>query len=107
MKKELYFTSQARAFVESLPESARTKAMASFALLASQGFLRAPYAEKVEGKDNLFEVRVKDSAGQVRVFYAYIEKDAIWALSGFVKKAQKTPLSEVRKALKIKKEIEK
>ncbi len=103
MKKRLFFTHQAREFIAKLPKTAQDKVFATFQVLAEQGFLTAPRAEKVVGQDNLFEVRVKDSAGQYRVFYFYHTMDAIWALSGFQKKSQKTPLSEIRKALEIRK----
>lgn len=42
---------------------------------------------------------------QIRVFYAYARGDDVWLLSGFVKKTQKTPPAEIRKALKIRKEL--
>lgn len=104
MKKRILFSAQAQAFVDELRPSAFGKVMASVELLQNQGFLFAPYAEKVEGRENLFEIRVKDGE-QVRVFYAYAKGDDVWLLSGFVKKTQKTPPAEIRKALKIRKEL--
>lgn len=104
MKKRIRYTAQVEAFITELPQSARTKTMASIHLLRDQGFLYAPYTEKVEGRENLFEIRVKDGE-QVRVFYAYAKGDDVWLLSGFVKKTQKTPPAEIRKALKIRKEL--
>ncbi len=72
--------------------------------MSQEGRLPAPYAEKVEGRDNLFEIRVKDGE-QIRVFYAYAKGDDVWLLSGFIKKTQKTPPAEIRKALRIRKEL--
>ena len=40
-----------------------------------------------------------------RVFYCYDTGTAVWALSGFVKKTQQTPIREIAKALKIKRSI--
>lgn len=42
---------------------------------------------------------------QIRVFYAYAKGDDVWLLSGFIKKTQKTPPAEIRKALRIRKEL--
>lgn len=105
MKKRIAYTPQAEAFVLSIPAEARDKLRRALVRLCEQGMLRAPFAEKVEGQDGLFELRVKDASGQYRVFYAYAAGDFIWLLSGFVKKTQKTPIAEIRKAVQIKKEL--
>lgn len=105
MKKKIVFTKQAQAFLEAIPESAQNNLRACFARLEEDGFLRSPFGEKVEGQSGLFEIRAKDSAGQYRVFYAYATEAYVILLSGFIKKTQKTPPAEIKKALKIKKEI--
>lgn len=66
--------------------------------------LREPDAKKIA--PNLFEIRVKVTRMQYRLFYCYIDENGIWVLSGFVKKTRKTPDAEIRKALKIKKGVE-
>ncbi len=106
MKKRINFTPQVLRYLASISKEANKRIANALKKLSAQGYLRAPDAEKVEGQDGLFEVRVKDSNGQYRVFYFYYEEDAIWMLSGFTKKTQKTPPAEIRKALAIKKEIE-
>ncbi len=73
--------------------------------LELDGFLYAPDAEKVVGYKSLFEIRIRDRSGQYRIFYAYDDGIFIWLLHGFQKKTQKTPPAEIRKALKIKKEL--
>lgn len=104
MKKRIKLSSQAERFIYSLPTTAIEKLTVSLERLSQEGRLPAPYAEKVEGRDNLFEIRVKDGE-QVRVFYAYAKGDDVWLLSGFIKKTQKTPPAEIRKALRIRKEL--
>ncbi len=106
MKKDVLYTKQAEAFLAQLAKETQQKVRRIFHKLEEQGYLCAPEAEKVEGQDGLFEVRVKDRAGQYRVFYFYYVEDIVWALLGFTKKTQKTPPAEIRKALAIKKEIE-
>lgn len=104
MKKRIRFSAQAKDFIWALKSTAFDKLQTSLRRLCDEGRLPAPYAEKVEGRDNLFEIRVKDGE-QIRVFYAYAKGDDVWLLSGFVKKTQKTPPAEIRKALKIRKEL--
>ena len=104
MKKRIKLSNQAERFIYGLPTTAIAKLTASLERLSQEGRLPAPYAEKVEGRDNLFEIRVKDGE-QVRVFYAYAKGDDVWLLSGFIKKTQKTPPAEIRKALRIRKEL--
>ena len=53
----------------------------------------------------LFEIRVT-RGGIYRGFYAYLRGRYIVILHFFQKKTQKTPKSEIEKALKIKKEYE-
>ena len=45
-----------------------------------------------------FEIRVKVARNQYREFYCYAVGNIIYVLNGFVKKTQKTPLAEIRKA---------
>jgi len=41
----------------------------------------------------------------VRFLYCYAIGDIVWILNGFEKKTKKTPPAEIRKALKIMKEL--
>ena len=105
MKKRVVYTKYAAAFIQSLPIEAMQKVRAIVKLLEEYGRLVAPFGEKVEGCSGLFEIRAKDASGQYRVFYVYAAGDEVYLLNGFVKKTQKTPPAEIKKALKIKKEI--
>ncbi len=68
------------------------------------GLLREPDAKKIA--PNLFEIRVKVTRMQYRLFYCYVDSNGIWVLSGFIKKTQKTPQKEIHNAIKIRKEVE-
>jgi len=48
-------------------------------VLEETGSLRAPFAEKVAGRANLFAIRVR-KGGNFRVFYAYDDGTLVWAL---------------------------
>ena len=60
----------------------------------------------LEGTDGLYEIRVQQGSDIFRIFCFFDEGKLIILANGFQKKAQKTPKSEINKALKIKKEYE-
>ena len=54
-------------------------------------------------KKNLYYLRIKQSSNIYRIFFCYDEGKIIVLFNGFQKKTQKTPKSEISKALKIQK----
>lgn len=64
------------------------------------------YFDHVTGTDGLFEVRIEFSGNIFRIL-AFFDKGNLVVLgNGFQKKSQKTPKTEIEKALKIKAEYE-
>ena len=55
--------------------------------------------------DGLFELRIKGQEGIGRVFYCTLVNKRIVMLHGFIKKSQKTPPKELRKAQSRLKEV--
>lgn len=102
-RKNVFYTSQAREFIDALAEDVQAEVAACFNTLEMQGFLEFPAGRKLDR--GLFEVRVAMDGNAYRVFYCYDTGTAVWALSGFVKKTQQTPLREIARALKIKRSI--
>lgn len=54
----------------------------------------------MSAKDNLWELRVKISTNNYRIFYFHYINDSFVLLHGFKKKTQKTPKREIQTALK-------
>lgn len=52
-------------------------------------------------KDGLFELRIEYEGNIYRVFFIFDEGQVVVLFNGFQKKTQKTPKSEIDKALKI------
>ena len=102
-KKQIFYTQQAMQFLDALPDDAHEDFVVKFQTLAKNGYLEFPAGRKLDR--GLFEVRVAMTGNAYRVFYCYDTGTAIWALSGFVKKTQQTPIQEIAKALKIKRSI--
>ena len=92
-------------FLNDLDIKMKRKALQEIKLLQECGnSLKEPYSKHIQ--DGLFELRIKQSSNISRIFYFfYIEKKII-LVSGFVKKTQKTPPSEIKKALEYKKDYE-
>ena len=64
------------------------------------------YLKHLENTDGLYEIRVQQGSNIFRIFCFFDEGKLIVLGNGFQKKTQKTPISEIDRALKIKKEYE-
>jgi len=99
MKKKVIVDRKANKEIGKFPRAVRNKFRALFKELRIEGKLKRPFAKKMTGQLNLFEMRVNFN-GQWRAFYAYFMKEFVIILSAFRKKTQKTPNSEINKAIK-------
>ncbi len=98
-KKQVVITAQANEFIFSQPIPVINRFVALIRRLETVGQLMIPDAKKID--DDLFELRLRYENNQYRAFYCYAVGDLIYVLSGFVKKTQKTPVQEIRRAHKI------
>lgn len=72
-------------------------------LLSQSGnLLRAPTSSPLT--DGLFELRTIQSNNIARIIYFFVMGNRIILTNGFIKKTQKTPRSEIEKALAYKKD---
>lgn len=86
-------------FLESLDVKMRAKMFGMIQLLQTYGNqLREPYSKHLD--DGIFELRCKISSNITRVLYFFYYEGRIVLTNGFVKKTQKTPVSEVDLAKK-------
>ena len=90
-------TKPAKDFVLSLPPKMRTKIFRLIDMLEINGAnLREPYSKHLD--DGIFELRGQIGSDISRVLYFFMMgKKAIFT-HGFVKKTQKTPPSEIKRA---------
>lgn len=65
--------------------------------------LREPYSKPLE--DGIFELRAKVGTNISRVLYFFYYEGRIILTHGFVKKTQKTPPSEIKKAKECRKDF--
>jgi len=95
--KSIYIESNAQKEFLSFPISIRKRFDILIKELERFGTLQYPESRKLSGYE-LYEMRIKAS-GIYRCIY-YYSKVGIVILSAFKKKAQKTPLKEIHKAVK-------
>jgi phage-related protein len=94
-------------FIDNLQESSQAKLGRQLDLLEQYGYeLGMPHAKSMG--DGLMELRVRSGRGsqEVRVFYAFVMRNRIYLLHGFVKKSQATPKKELDLARQRKAEMD-
>ena len=96
-------------FLLTLNPKMRAKAFNEIELLEKHGAdLKEPYAKSIKGSKykGLFELRVKFSTDISRIFYFTFKNNTFVLLNGFTKKTDKTPTSELDKAIRYKADYE-
>jgi len=67
-------------------------------------YYKKKFFDQMTGYDGLFEIRIEFESNIFRIFCCFDEGNLVVLFNGFQKKTQKTPKSEIEKALKIKQE---
>ncbi len=102
----IFYTHYFEAFYVKQREKTKEKIVWTLKLIEELEKIPETYLKHLEGTDGLYEVRVKQGSDIFRIFCFFDEGQLIVISNGFQKKTQKTPLKEIDKALKIKKEYE-
>lgn len=97
-----YFTE----FFGKQKQKVKDKIIWTFKLIETVQHVPEEYLKHIEGTDGLYEIRVKLGSDIFRVFCFFDEGKLVVLANGFQKKTQKTPKSEIEKALKIKRNYE-
>jgi hypothetical protein len=105
MRKAVIQLPDALTFAQRMSGISQKKYTAICGILAEQGFAYAPLAEKVDGEENLFAIRVM-TKGNERFFYCYASGDFIYVLCGYEKRSNAIPKRQIAKAKAIKREYD-
>ena len=90
-------TFPAEEFVNSLDDKMAAKVYRIFRMIEENGpEIREPYSKHLD--DGIFEVRAQVGTNLARVLYFFVIDKRIIATHGFIKKTQKTPPSEIKRA---------
>lgn len=86
-------------FLEELSEKNRARVFREIDLLENNGpALKEPHTKYL--KNGIFELRISIKESYVRIFYFYDKEKIIILTHGFMKKTKKTPVKEIKRALK-------
>lgn len=88
------------AFMATLNEKEQEKVQYGLLLLKTQDRLPKKFVKLI--RDGLYELRTEYNNNIYRVFFIFDNGAIVVMFNGFQKKTQKTPSSEIEKALKIK-----
>lgn len=100
MRKIITYGGYFETFMKTLSAKEQRKVDYVVSLLASQNRLPTKFIKHID--DELYELRVMWENNIYRVFFIFDEGNVVVLFSGFQKKTQKTPQSEIDKAIRIK-----
>lgn len=93
-------------FLKTLPKKDLAKILREIDLLAEYGYkLGMPHVKKMKGTDDIWELRIKISSNNYRVFYFTLKENTYLMLHAFLKKSNKTPSKELNTAIRYKKDF--
>ena len=93
-------------FYQKQKQKVKDKIIWTFRIIETQQQIPSDYLKHLEGTDGLYEIRVQLASDIFRIFCFFDEGKLVVLANGFHKKTQKTPKTEIEKALKIKREYE-
>lgn len=99
-RKILTYGGYFEAFMETLTEKQQEKIQYGLLLLKTQDRLPKKFVKLI--RDGIYELRTEYMSNIFRVFFIFDEGKIVVLFNGFQKKTQKTPNSEIEKAIKIK-----
>jgi phage-related protein len=110
MYKIIYYKTEngkeiVKIFIDSLNTKMKAKAFWEIGILEEKGKkLKKPYCDYI--KEGVWELRIDFASNIARIFYFFFDGKNIILTNGFIKKTKKTPIKEIEKALKYKKDYE-
>lgn len=102
MRKIITYKNYFGKFVGELSEQERKKILRALALFKEEDKMPAHYIKFI--RDGIYEFRVNFGNNEFRFFFIYDGENIVVLFNCFRKKTQKTPDSEINKAIKLKKE---
>ena len=93
-------------FFKKQQQKVKDKILWTFKLIETQNKIPASYLKHLEGTEGIYEIRVQCGNDIFRIFCFFDEGKIVVLANGIQKKTNKTPIREIEKAVKIKKEYE-
>jgi len=103
-RKLIFFKTYFRDFIDSLPKKVQEKINVVLFTGTVAPRIPAKFFEHITGSDGLYAIRIEFESNIYRIFCCFDRGNIVVLFNGFQKKSQKTPKSEIDKALRIKEE---
>jgi len=91
-------------FITTVSSEVKKKIHYIFDLLCTKEVVSKKFVDHI--RDGIYEIRVEYEGNIYRVFFIFDKGKIVVLFNGFQKKTQKTPESEIQKAIKIRKEYD-
>jgi putative addiction module killer protein len=91
-------------FISTLSEGALKKIFYSLDMLKTQDRVSEKFVKAIRG--GVYELRAEYEGSIYRVFFCFDEGNIVILFNGFQKKSQKTPKTEIKQAIRLKKEYD-
>ena len=91
-------------FKRTLSKDVLMKIYQVFIYIMSEDIIPVKFLKKIEGVKDLYEIRIEHNGNIYRIFCCFDEGDLVILFNAFQKKTQKTPTSEIERAIRIKDE---
>lgn len=102
MKKIIAYKRYYSDFMETLSKAERTKILRALLLFETEDKIPHHYIKYI--RDGVYEFRVNYGNNEFRIFFIYDGDTMVVLFNCFKKKTQKTPKSEIEKAVRLKNE---
>ncbi len=89
-------------FINSLTDAEARKVFYVIDMLKTQERINSKFVKYL--RDEIYELRAEHCGNIFRVFFIFDNGNVVMLFNGFQKKTQKTPQSEINKAIQLKKE---
>ena len=91
-------------FKRTLSKDVLMKIYQVFIYIMSEDIIPVKFLKKIEGVKDLYEIRIEHNGNIYRIFCCFDEGNLVILFNAFQKKTQKTPTSEIERAIRIKDE---
>ena len=91
-------------FKRTLSKDVLMKIYQVFIYIMSEDIIPVKFLKKIEGVKDLYEIRIEHNGNIYRIFCCFDEGNLVIIFNAFQKKTQKTPTSEIERAIRIKDE---
>ena len=100
----IFYKSYFEEFFIKQRDKVKAKIIWTFDLIEEIEKVPETYLKHLENTDGLYEIRVQQSSDIFRIFCFFDQGQLVVLANGFQKKTQKTPVNEIEKAEKLKKQ---